>query len=82
MRRRTGLGGGGGSSALPPSQGGPSSPSTLVDGVMSVRARGQELLAATHPENLPFLAELFTGCVLQVGCCASVAGRHYAARTS
>lgn len=38
-----------------------------VEALLAVRARAVELVNSTHPDNMPFLAELFTGCILQVG---------------
>jgi len=35
--------------------------------LLTLRGRAAELLASLHSANIPFLAELFTGCALQVG---------------
>ncbi len=37
---------------------------------MPLRSQCLELLHSLHPDSLPFLAELITGCVMQVGCVA------------
>ncbi|KXZ46365.1 hypothetical protein GPECTOR_44g42 [Gonium pectorale] len=43
----------------------PASASATAEQLIPLRAQAGEVLAALHPDNLPFFAELFTGCVLQ-----------------
>jgi hypothetical protein len=38
-----------------------------LEALCGLRATCCDVLAALHPSNLPFLADLFTSCVLQVG---------------
>ncbi len=41
-------------------------PAAAAEALVPLRAAAVELLGALQPENLPFFAELITGCVLQV----------------
>lgn len=41
-------------------------PTAAAEALVPLRAAAGELLGSLQPENLPFFAELITGCVLQV----------------
>lgn len=49
-----------------PGTGGPAAAAT-AECLVPLRSQCLELLHSLHPDSLPFLAELITGCVMQVG---------------
>lgn len=51
-----------------------------LEALLALRVRAAELMASLHSANTPFLAELFTGCALQVGvrwCDCELMKHHY-----